>query len=940
MRIKWILIVSIVVLSSIVGLSLVNGLRDSDEQIKYNNDEIAWFEDQAIYDVDYFIDVEEVSIVKQVIQSLEINTGLEFVEISEKEIDTRTIIISDKAETYETYLSSRPILTKYAHHYKKAGYTNELDGMPVGVLEDQYNLISDIGNYDDLTLLAVNDIESLFDQYAKNLIDGFILIDEKPLLIDSNNDLYYCITTVPLLSETTKIYTHDSEATLASILSKAINYLVINEKIDMIVKNQYRQFQEEIFNDLLEEDERDLLNTIGKISVGVEEQPPWIIKKDNNLYGIVIAYFSHLEDLTGLEINYVIGERSKIKSQEKALALDALWLYDEETGYDHSTSIAEVSYVVVGLGSSHEIKTFNEMALERVGSVFTDHINSELTDMIPTENLTYYGTNAELVEDLLAGQIDIAVMTKADFDYNEIVLGISELDIRLFLEDTYNAYIYYPSDNDTLRSIMNKTAWVYSSDEYIEESLLGIPIEEDRKPFYWQLVTWAAIMILFVVLFFIGLYLLNKREKKQMNYLFTHDQITFLPNKYGLKQHIEASINRGDEGVILLIDIDNMKDINDRLGHLYGDQVIIEFAQVLMSTIDDDRLLGRSGGDEFVFAAKTTDQEVIMSLVNYIKELAKAYGNDKKELYEFTVSIASITYPERGEVFENLYRYLEYSIDYAKEKKGNNVYMEFSYEIYKNYLEEQSLVEEIKRGLENEEFILYIQPQINLSAHTLTGGEILVRWQHPEKGLVPPGIFLEIAEKNGLMRELDYYVLEKSFRMVTQWQKKFDYMKVSINMSTATFEDEAMVSKLDQLVSLTKVDTNWLTIEVTEDMGFENMEGANNRFMELRNRGFKVALDDFGKGYSSLSYLEKMTIDILKIDKAFIDNIHEADKSLEILRAIVQLAKIMEIDIVAEGVEYEEQAELLKEFEGIIAQGYFFSKPFSVDLFENYVSHY
>lgn len=935
------IIILIIILLSTISFVIALTLNNEKPVIEYSAEEQQWLEAHSNKSVYYYIDSDIPEIFDELIVTLELLLKMDFVETTDIEIvDSKDgLIFSMDNNINEGLLRTREIYTTSYGLYESELVNNEqYKNHKLGVIKNDYKHIDFINKYAEYELVKVNNYNELFTLINSEFIDSFILEDNMPLVLSKSDKLFRKVSHLYAKDKSLIAYMGTDQVVFQQILNKNINYIKKNNIIDNILLNELRTVQQELFKELLNEEEVEWINNNTKLVIGIEEQAPEIIKVNDKLYGVMVGIIEQYKTLTESEIDIIYGEAEKLNEEADEYNISLIWSGATVNNGNYSLPILESKYAVIGINNDREISSKYDLQQYNVGMVFDSQLTTKYSEELGTSNIQYYKDDDELISSLTLSKVDFIIMSKSKLNYYEAIRGVSQLDIQLELDESYKSRVEILNNNKILLSILNKVILVQDLELLEEISLSDMPITEEVSFMdYLWLIGIVIILVLILVITVIRMYM-NDKEKRQMNYLFTHDQLTHLPNKYGLKHHVDDLISKGNAVTLFLIDIDNLKDINDRLGHFYGDQVIVEYSQKLLAVLENKTILGRSGGDEFVLVAPGIIEE-ITGMVEEVRRHTEIFKDSKKELYNFTVSIAITSYPSHGRSYDELYKFAEYTLDHTKAVKGSNSYLVFTYDIYENYVQEQKIIKEIKQGLVNEEFVLWFQPQIQLPEEMCIGAEVLVRWNHPVKGMVYPDTFIPVAEKNGLMRELDYYILVKACEYIKQWQGSMNRMKVSVNMSTTTFEDEDMINNLTKILDDSGIDTSGLTIEVTEDMGFNNLELAKTVFNELRDLNIGVALDDFGKGYSSLAYLEKLKFDILKIDKVFIDNIHIKKESYEIFKTIISLAAAMNIKVVAEGVENVEQLQMLKNNNNIVVQGYYYSKPLSLKSFLEYIQN-
>lgn len=425
-----------------------------------------------------------------------------------------------------------------------------------------------------------------------------------------------------------------------------------------------------------------------------------------------------------------------------------------------------------------------------------------------------------------------------------------------------------------------------------------------------------------------------------------HDNLTKLPNRSFLMTEINESLQKSKtdqdyQFVVLFIDIDRFKVINDSLGHHAGDTILVEISQRICQTIDNLGRVFRLTGDEFVVLLKNINSsQKVLQITNKIIEQIKLpiYINNLD--FFTTVSIGIVfgrqpycyDYEEGIEILRDADNAM-----YKAKEKGRNRYCVFDQTMHKEALKTLLIQTDLKKALIKEEFILYYQPIISLSTQELIGFEALVRWNHPQEGLIPPIEFISLAEETGLIIDLGNWVFLEACRQAQVWKKQYEKaasLKISINLSGHQINEVNLVENIDRICNLTQLDPKFIRMEITENILIKNHQIINDLFQQIKERKIQICIDDFGTGYSSLSYLHNFELDILKIDKSFIQrNLNEL-KTIKILKTIIDVAYNFGMDVVAEGIETEQQSKILQDLGCKLGQGYFFGHPLNAKIFE------
>lgn len=429
--------------------------------------------------------------------------------------------------------------------------------------------------------------------------------------------------------------------------------------------------------------------------------------------------------------------------------------------------------------------------------------------------------------------------------------------------------------------------------------------------------------------------------KKHSEVILQLDEIDYLTgvfNRRGLSKQYQ-SLNKKEKLHFMFIDIDDFKDVNDLYGHSVGDKLLITVTKLIRKNAPNATLF-RVGGDEFVLMFKgeiTEDDvhEIAIKLLNVTSSLEIG----KEILTTISLSIGIILNQTSNEKLDDILYKCD-SAMYQAKKKGKNQYVMFN-TIEKNLLYKKSLAKEKKKALDNGEFILYLQPKMNMITRRIFGAEALVRWKHPTEGIRMPDTFIPYFEENGFIINLDMYVFEEVCKLKNSWKDStINKVFISVNMSRLHLHHKNFVEDLLNITNKYQVSPTELEIEFTESVFVKDSEEMMNTVIELKKHGFTVSVDDFGAGYSTLNILKDTPIDIIKIDREFLEKFEEDSKSRRIIRSIISMAKDLRLDTVAEGVETQEQITFLTGCGCELAQGFFYSKPLPVDEYVEFANEH
>lgn len=435
-------------------------------------------------------------------------------------------------------------------------------------------------------------------------------------------------------------------------------------------------------------------------------------------------------------------------------------------------------------------------------------------------------------------------------------------------------------------------------------------------------------------------------DRKKAEEKLTQDTLTGLPNRARFHDLLKLrgarkQANKDCQYAVLLLDVDRFKIVNDSLGNASGDQLLVQIAHRVRTCLRQNDVLGRVGGDEFaVLLDDVTGEEEACSVATRIQQaLAISFNLLGQEAYT-TMSIGIAVGSDHGEQVSDTLRDAETAMHCAK-ARGKARYEVFGRDMHGELMSRLKMETDLRHACERDELFVDYQPIVSLENRTLIGFEALVRWRHPEFGLVPPKDFIPVAEETGQILMIGQAVLESACRQAQYWQEMYPStppLFVSVNLSVKQFNQPELVDNIARLLQDFKLPPRCLKLEITESVFSDNIEAAVGLLTQLRNLGVQLSIDDFGTGYSSLSYLQRFPIDTLKIDRSFVMQMMENEENLAIVRTIVALARNLGMDVVAEGVETEDQLMLLRKLECENGQGYLFSTPLGGQQIDQFIA--
>ena len=425
------------------------------------------------------------------------------------------------------------------------------------------------------------------------------------------------------------------------------------------------------------------------------------------------------------------------------------------------------------------------------------------------------------------------------------------------------------------------------------------------------------------------------RNQRQIRHLAYHDSLTALPNRQLFIDRLDSAIKRAARNeflfAVLYIDLDHFKVVNDSLGHSVGDQLLRSVAHRLSGSLRRSDTIARLGGDEFAVILDNVNSIDATSMVagKLIKNLSHRQSLDGHEVH-VGASIGIAMYPQDGNEIGRLMKHADTAMYQAKEQ-GRNKFQFYTAEMSAAAVRRLELENDMRRALEEEQFVLHYQPKVDLQSGQLAGMEALIRWQHPERGLIPPNEFIPLAEETGLIDPMGEWIIARVCEQLREWQLAgIPDCRVSINIAARQFRGE-LVSFIKQTLQEKGIEPAFLELELTESTLMENHSDKEATLQELHDLGLKIAIDDFGTGYASLAYLKRFPIHIIKIDRSFINGISNDDDDLAIVKAIIGLAQGLSLQLVAEGVETQSQLEVLNNLGCHQGQGYYWSRPLPAD---------
>ena len=427
----------------------------------------------------------------------------------------------------------------------------------------------------------------------------------------------------------------------------------------------------------------------------------------------------------------------------------------------------------------------------------------------------------------------------------------------------------------------------------------------------------------------------RKLVENKLSYEAQHDSLTGLPNRLTFKERVEQALEKSQKDAnysfaVLFIDLDRFKVVNDSLGHLLGDELLIAVAQILQSCVRPQDFVARLGGDEFTILLDRIqtieDAQIIAGRIQ--EKLADPFQLNNHTVFT-SASIGIVIGDARYQSSSDILRNADIAM-YSAKSNGKACHEVFDQQMYAQTIEQLNIENDLRKAVLRNELVLHYQPVISLEGRNLSGFEALVRWQHPERGLIYPDKFIQIAEETGLIIPIGEWVLQEACRQLQAWKLKFPEaanLKISVNLASQQIKVADFLAKLDAVLAQYQFPQNTLHLEITESTLMDYRQETIDLFTNIRNRGVELSIDDFGTGYSSLQYLNRFPINTLKIDRSFVQGMIKDRENFEIVKTILTLARTLKMKVIAEGVETLKQLKVLKTLNCKLAQGYLFSKP-------------
>jgi len=699
---------------------------------------------------------------------------------------------------------------------------------------------------------------------------------------------------------------------------------------------------------LYTEEEINYINSLGVVKVKVlMDQKPSAYVEDGETQGIWVEYLKLISEKSGIEFELEIGQFDENSEDvyNDLLAKNYLLLRTQRAMEFSNSKNIITSIPLMDIGVSYiECQEFfvEDEQEEYVVALTPDlyYIESLLLRDYPGIQFAYYDSAEECFNSLVDKKVDVVAQRTFLTSYLlQKPLYADKLTEVPGPEYENRIHLVGNEEQALLMQILNKAINHISEeekDEIVTKELLLHPYTIGFDDVWYQSWRWfvgigvviiMACVIYTVMMRRVALLRIRKKEYELLQKQIQLDELTGLYNRTYFYEKAKDKIEHSDEEMcIVTMDIANFKVVNELYGVNVGDQLLKEVAEHVQE-LDErhDMILARFMADHYYLCMPKAEFDEItlpQRFKTFLEEMdvRVVYGvffiEDKKEMpINVMCDRAFIA------VHNKPYKYKEYIHYYNEDER-------------KYILQEQEIENDMEKAIEERQFYIVVQPKYNPQTGKIVGGETLVRWQHPEKGIISPGVFIKVFEKDGFIIQLDYYVWEETCRLIKKMKEDgIETVPISINVSRAHFYGSELSNKLHELIDKYDLETKDIELEITESICGESSDSIYEIIRKLQADGFKIAMDDLGSGYSSLNMLKDMPLDIIKMDLKFLDG--EEQKSRQILKALIELAQTMELKVVVEGVEILSQVEFLRQFKDCYLQGYYFSRPVVSDVFED-----
>ena len=691
------------------------------------------------------------------------------------------------------------------------------------------------------------------------------------------------------------------------------------------------------------EQEQYIENNAGiDVIVHSDWQPMMYWDKGSQTYrGINIDVMNELSRISGLNFNFIPLDNSKECIQRLANGEVDIMFEHSINNLDAATTTSEMYLEVPTM-----FVQVNEMCPNGKATVAMPNLDSALSKEVMKHypQFEYVESKTLQTDHNRLDKITATYIFIQAYDFNVLRSVDSTIDYNIIFTDIrfpFNIYLS-PKVDPLLLSILNQSigqlspkkmdaiVFEHTTNNATNVSFLGI-IKENSI----FIVGFVATM--FVV--FAGvLWLSHRRTKHKLETIAFVDDLTKISTmaKFSIDTPQQLKTAEASEYMLLHLDVNNFKYINNSFGYAIGDRVLIAITQHFTEHLNTGDILARNGGDNFIFFIKSLNGSQLKEWFDRICDVNEHINDILPKRYDLVFSVGTYVI---SDISMELSTMLDKANIARKSIKGSHFscIAEYTQLMDRQVEWEKEVTLSMQLALDNHEFEAYLQPKYNLNGEYIVGAEVLVRWNHPQKGTIPPSMFISLFEQNGFIQKIDFFMFEQVCIYLNRWKAinpNHDPLTISVNLSRLHLNNTTLVEDLQSLAQKYGVSTKDIEVELTESLVFLNSELLISIMHRLKEVGFKISIDDFGSGYSSLNLLKDLPIDIIKIDKVFLDEAADTNRGQNIISSVIEMTKKLDLITVAEGVETEQQKEMLREMGCDIVQGYYYAKPMPVQEFE------
>ncbi|HHQ8844805.1 TPA: EAL domain-containing protein [Clostridioides difficile] len=666
-------------------------------------------------------------------------------------------------------------------------------------------------------------------------------------------------------------------------------------------------------------------------------------KESNSFKGISSDLMSIISKKCGIKFEYIKTKNYNesldyIKSGKATMLCGSINENDKAKRFNMKLTNPYINIPMIMVGKL-DTNLNNDLNIALTSSYKS--IDSYIEKSFENAKTTSYKSIESCLNAINEGKANLMILSSYQFD--ELLReGKSEnLSVISVLDTSYGMRIGVSNKTDPiLVSILNKSIDKITEEE-LSDCIYSNTIDKPYKvPFGVIFKEYSIQIISFVcILFLIAIKYIIYNKKKKEDYLrkiaYT-DPLTGADSidKFKINSNKLFAKNNPEEYALFYIDVDKFKYINDMFGYDMGNDTLIHISNTIASELKEDEIFARVSADHFVLLIKYKTDDDIKTRLNNIYNKIQILSNPKINYYKLILDCGIYKISKSDNDINTI---MDRANTARKTIKGGhkNSFAFYDKEMHKKILKEKEIENSMVDALNNGEFIVYFQPKYSLSDYQIIGAEALVRWDNPQKGLIPPIEFIPVFERNGFIVNIDFYVFEEVCKKIREWMDEGQkVVPISVNLSRMHFVNSNFIEKFKLIVDKYKIPTRLIELELTETAVLDNIEGLLDTMNNLKEKGFVISMDDFGTGYSSLNLLKELPVDILKLDRAFFTEKDESNNEKIVISNVIKMAKELKMKVISEGVETISQVEFLKQIGCDMVQGYLFSKPMPVKEFE------